>query len=212
MRDDSQAVFNEGWGQHETAEYVHQVRRLDGSRLVTDASGWFHGTTGDEISKSVNANHTSGSSGACPSGADCGDVLDVHAYPGPWPRPRHRRRWYGEELWESMRWTHSAVKASVLGEFGGLQLDVEGHVHGRNGWGYGRTDARNCSAFTKELVALWQRIANMAGLSACVYTQLTDVESERNGLITYDRIRKCAGLSKHLQLEITAARSALSKR
>ena len=33
-------VFNEAWGQHATSEYVQLVRRLDPTRLVTDASGW----------------------------------------------------------------------------------------------------------------------------------------------------------------------------
>ena len=26
---------------------------------------------------------------------DCGDVVDVHAYPGPWPSAAARHRWYG---------------------------------------------------------------------------------------------------------------------
>ena len=38
--------------------------------------------------------------------------------------------------------------------------------------------------FTKKLLPLIKK-----GLSACVYTQLSDVEEEINGLITYDRAK-----------------------
>ena len=33
-------TFNEGWGQHDTAEIVAITKQLDPSRLVNNASGW----------------------------------------------------------------------------------------------------------------------------------------------------------------------------
>ena len=52
------------------------------------------------------------------------------------------------------------------------------------------------------MTTLWRKTA-AAGLSAAVYTQLSDVESELNGLLTYDRQLKCAPqLSAKLSPEI----------
>ena len=54
--------------------------------------------------------------------------------------------------------------------------------------------------------SLWRKTA-AAGLSAAVYTQLSDVETELNGLMTYDRHLKCeALLRQRLPAEIEAAR------
>ncbi len=55
-------------------------------------------------------------------------------------------------------------------------------------WGYrGVPDQR---ALTRKYLELWREVARAAqekGLSAAVYTQITDVETECNGLLTYDR-------------------------
>ena len=40
-------IFNEGVGQHNTAEYVNLVRRLDSARLITGAGGWTDSGIGD---------------------------------------------------------------------------------------------------------------------------------------------------------------------
>lgn len=99
-----------------------------------------------------------------------GDLRDVHAYPGPAMPPLEERR------------------VAVLGEFGGLGLPVEGHLWtSRRSWGY-RTyrDAQALrTAYASLLTGLRRLYAQ--GLAAAVYTQITDVESEVNGLITYDR-------------------------
>jgi hypothetical protein len=99
-----------------------------------------------------------------------GDVLDVHRYPGPGMAPPEPRR------------------ASVLGEFGGLGMPVPGHLWDERGnWGY-RTYA-DAAALARAYEALYLRLHTLVGegLSAAVYTQLTDVEREVNGLYTYDR-------------------------
>ena len=49
------------------------------------------------------------------------------------------------------------------------------------------------------------------GLSAAIYTQLSDVEHEWNGLLSYDREWKCqALLQSQLSPAILATRAALS--
>ncbi len=141
-------VFNESQGQHDTEALVSEVKALDPSRLVNNASG--------------------------DTDKQCGDVIDKHSYPGPEsPKPEKDR-------------------AAVLGEFGGLGLPIEGHTWSQKTWGY--KDTKNMQDLTlgyeKLLEKSWLLNAE-SGLSAVIYTQLTDVESECNGLMTYDReVRK----------------------
>ncbi len=80
-------------------------------------------------------------------------------------------------------------KPLVLSEFGGISLPVPGHTAnpGRT-YGYGRCESRE--ELTARLEELYrQQIAPLIpkGLCAAVYTQLSDVEDEVNGLLTYDR-------------------------
>jgi hypothetical protein len=82
----------------------------------------------------------------------------------------------------------SEKRASVLGEYGGLGLPLEGHTwQGKDNWGYrsytNKADLQK--AYLNLLVGLRPLIGK--GLSAAVYTQTTDVEIEVNGLMTYDR-------------------------
>lgn len=100
-----------------------------------------------------------------------GDLVDTHSYPGP-AVPKME-----------------PARAAVLGEFGGLGLKVDGHVWvPSNAWGYRSTTGSR--ELTRNYLALWRQVWEMAtnsGLCAAVYTQLTDVETECNGLLTYDR-------------------------
>ena len=213
-------IFNEGWGQHDTDQHVRLVRALDSSRLVSDASGWFVGGEASQgASKTADSPATwleainSRLAPGCASEAngDCGDIIDVHAYPGPTPARRIRRRWYGAGLWERLGWGRSTVRASVVGEFGGARFEVRGHTQGAHGWGYGQSAAQDCDQFVAELAAFWHSVAKTSGLSACVYTQLTDVEGEWNGMLTYDRVLKCGNLlSSHVAPAIANARRALT--
>jgi hypothetical protein len=99
-----------------------------------------------------------------------GDVLDIHRYPGPgMPEPEPHR-------------------AIVLGEFGGLGLPLPGHLWTDEGnWGYRSYADRDALALAYESLSLRLHTLVGEGLSAAVYTQLTDVELEVNGLLTYDR-------------------------
>ena len=77
----------------------------------------------------------------------------------------------------------------VLSEFGGLSRRVPGHVReDRKNYGYGSRDTEE--ALTVGIVKLYREMVLPSiknGLSAAVYTQLSDVEGETNGLYTYDR-------------------------
>ena len=114
------------------------------------------------------------------SGANCcdtkgdphaGDVYDVHDYQGPGlPSP-------------------DAQRAAIDGEHGGLTLGVPGHVWPNtpiNPYGAVKDrDALNAGYVANTAVLRDKGVPK--GMSGSVYTQITDVEGEHNGLYTYDR-------------------------
>ena len=136
--------FNEAWGQFGTEKAAKWTKDYDPSRLVNAASG---------------GNHRA-----------CGDILDLHNYPGP-----------------SM-FLFDAQRVNVLGEYGGIGLPLEKHLWRQNdNWGYIRF--KNSDEVTAEYVKYARTLQTLIpkGFSAAVYTQTTDVEGEVNGLMTYDR-------------------------
>jgi hypothetical protein len=150
-------LFNEGWGQFDTANQAKKLKELDPSRLVDATSGW--------------------------ADRGVGDFVDKHDYPGPGAdKPTDR--------------------AAVLGEFGGLGLPIPGHMWSKDGWSY--QGFKSQDELTNGFIDLIEKLKPMLaspGLSAAVYTQTTDVETELNGLLTYDR--------SLLKLDEKAAREAV---
>jgi len=137
-------VFNEGWGQYDTARMSKWTKDYDPTRLVDAVSGW--------------------------ADRKVGDMHDWHVYPGPGsPQPEPTR-------------------AAVLGEFGGLGLVTPGHMWRDQAWGY--QSFKTPQELTDNFLRLFTNLRFLIGspgLSAAVYTQTTDVETEANGLMTYDR-------------------------
>ncbi len=79
-------------------------------------------------------------------------------------------------------------RAVVLSEFGGYNFRIKEHCFSEKDFGYKRFDT------AEALLEAYQNLyeneilpAKKKGLCAAVYTQLTDVEDELNGLISYDR-------------------------
>ncbi len=79
-------------------------------------------------------------------------------------------------------------RAAVLSEFGGYACYIKDHAYSWQIYGYRiyLTKEEFDEAFQKLLEEDILRLKKL-GLSAAVYTQLTDVEDEVNGLFTYDR-------------------------
>ncbi len=109
-----------------------------------------------------------------------GDIASEHHYPEPgFPMRDERFR--------------DMVK--VIGEMGGHGLAVEGHYRvdpqTQKPWGYGGL-ARSLDDWKARYQASIEQLAllRQQGISAAVYTQTTDVETEVNGLMTYDRVPK----------------------
>lgn len=121
---------------------------------------------------------------------DCGDVIDRHKYKGTVPVPPEEKR------------------IGTLGEFGGF-----GFVTPDNQWIQGLTESSvygTCADqrdFEKEYLNAWRKIAEhdeKHGTSAAIYTQLTDVEAEVNGLLSYDR--------KVIKADVALFANAVAKR
>lgn len=99
-----------------------------------------------------------------------GDVKSFHAYLRPFRLRRHP--------WEK--------RVYALTEYGGYSLAQAGPDHGFGGYRH-FDDADSLAAGFVELHGRWIARAVRRGLAATVYTQLTDVEDELNGLLTWDR-------------------------
>lgn len=138
--------FNEAWGQFDTKVAVELTRRLDPTRPVNESSGGNF-----EL---------------------CGDIQDVHHYPGPMMNAFERKM------------------INVIGEYGGIGYPVDGHLWKitETNWGYGEVMSSGDQVLDLyEEFADRLKVLKSTGVAAAVYTQTTDVEVEVNGLITYDR-------------------------
>ena len=78
-------------------------------------------------------------------------------------------------------------RAFAFSEYGGYTYPVQEHLYSEKSFGY-RT-YQNQTQYQKAMNALAEKIRELTeqGLAAAVYTQLTDVEEESNGILTYDR-------------------------
>ena len=104
--------------------------------------------------------------------------------------------------------TGDGVKPLVISEFGGYSYKVEGHVfNGDKSYGYG--EYKDLTELEDAVVKLYrEQVVPCArrGLCAAVYTQVSDVEDEINGLLTYDR--RVEKLTPERMLPIAAALQA----
>lgn len=137
-------IFNEGWGQFESAKMYDKLKSLDPTRFVDSASGWFY--------------------------PQKSDVESPHVY------------------FKKVK-IKPAAKPVVLSEFGGYACAVKGHLYNTEK-SYGYRQIESCAALESALCALYEKqiapnIPN--GLCGAIYTQVSDVEDEINGLFTYDR-------------------------
>ena len=80
-------------------------------------------------------------------------------------------------------------KPLVLSEFGGFTYKAEGHVFNQDkSYGYGACETVDALQDKVEKLYLEQVVpAYEKGLCAAIYTQVSDVEDEINGLMSYDR-------------------------
>ncbi len=101
-----------------------------------------------------------------------GDIFDNHSYPSP-GNPG------------------STNQANVDGEFGGVALYIPNHTWAPGGGEGSATDTNDLALQFETFCNELSIYAQNDGLNGAIYTQTTDVETELNGLYTYDRaVRK----------------------
>ena len=102
---------------------------------------------------------------------EMGDFLDVHSYPSPnaATNPLNER-------------------VASCGEFGGINLFIENHMWAGSDVNYTTVeDADTYANLYDHYTDRLQELQKEKGLWMSVYTQITDVEQECNGILTYDR-------------------------
>ena len=76
----------------------------------------------------------------------------------------------------------------VLSEFGGFSMQIKGHMYNEEKF-FGYRKYYEQEKFEKAMEKLFDKVHDRIakGLSATVYTEVSDVEDECNGLLSYDR-------------------------
>lgn len=171
------APLNESWGvpdlrdprqQAHLRTLYHLTKSLDPTRPVIDNEGWEHVDTTDLY--------------AVHDYAPNRDVLfnrwaKVESKPGAALPPNGRpyvapgQQYNGAPLY--------------LSEFGGIAYILPGSAVPESAWGYAGVE-KTAEAALRRLAGLYEAIAKLPFIGIC-YTQITDVEQEINGLMTYDR-------------------------
>lgn len=103
----------------------------------------------------------------------CGDFLSIHNYFRPL-----RAGWHGKQR---------GNRAVIISEFGGLAQMTSGHTSLDHSYGYGDfATVEDWRGAVQKLLGVAESL-QVKGLAGYVYTQVSDVEEEVNGLLTYDR-------------------------
>ena len=104
--------------------------------------------------------------------ASIGDIWDLHHYPNPGFSAASNKK-----------------MATVCGEYGGLAYKLDGHLWSSGSWGYATiSTAKELKNTYAQYIFDLVKFRYCLGMSGAVYTQITDVEIEVNGLMTYDRV------------------------
>ena len=155
---------------HRTVEHLRNVTSLTAWVPFNEGWGQFDARRTAEALKTLDPTRVvDHASGWHDQGG--GDLRSLHVYGRRLRLPRRRD-----------------ARPVVLSEYGGHQLRVDGHVEDDEvDDGYGREQSPD--ALAASFAALHESLAATVdgGLSGTVYTQLSDVEDEHNGLLTYDR-------------------------
>ena len=102
---------------------------------------------------------------------EMGDFLDVHSYPSP-----------------NAATNALNERVASCGEFGGINLFIENHMWAGSDVNYTTVeDADTYANLYDHYTDRLQELQKEKGLWMSVYTQITDVEQECNGILTYDR-------------------------
>lgn len=163
--------INESWGIpnliaskreiHFLESLYHLTKAKDDTRLVISNDGWEHGTT---------------------------DLLTVHDYEPSYIALKERYKdtqtiltsLPGHHLLLNQGFSYNGEPILVT-EFGGISFQNDN----QDGWGY--STATSVKDFEKRVKAVFDAMYDSPLVKGICYTQLTDIEQEINGLLTYHR-------------------------
>lgn len=157
-------LFNEGWGQHDTLRHVEMARQLDSTRLINEASGFPWRGGGDVVD----------SHGGIPPKDP--KRIGITSETGGWgvATPGHD--------WTGPLWTYRTYNPQTGREISGMLENLHGKLPVLN------QDSKQW--FTQKVANLFYRFREdheKTGQTGTFYCQLVDVETEINGLLSYDR-------------------------
>lgn len=169
---------DESYRKEWTETCQEMVKLLDGHpsigfwTLFNEGWGQFDACTATEAVRALDATRPiDATSGWYDQG--CGDFLSIHNYFRPL-----RAGWSGKQR---------GNRAAIISEFGGLAQMTPGHTSLDHSYGYGDfATVEEWRVAVKKLLTEAE-LLQAEGLAGYVYTQVSDVEEEVNGLLTYDR-------------------------
>lgn len=169
---------NEGYRKEWTETCQEMVKLLDGHpsigiwTLFNEGWGQFDARAATEVVRALDTTRPIDATSGWYD-QECGDFLSIHNYFRPL-----RAGWHGKQRWN---------RAAIISEFGGLAQMTPGHTSLDHSYGYGDfATVEDWRAAVKKLLAEVESLAD-EGLAGYVYTQVSDVEEEVNGLLAYDR-------------------------
>lgn len=174
--------MNESWGvpnlafdrqqQHFSQTLYHYIHALDTTRLVISNDGW----SATETDIVATHNYAHGEK----------EETEKYEYFKDSLSTRAKLLEKNDTLWPVFAsGFHYENQPIILTEFGGIGFDVSN----KSGWGY--TSVQSEDEFVEEYRRVVSAVLASKGLWGFCYTQITDVEQEINGLLTYDRKPKC---------------------
>ncbi len=155
----------------ETIELLHDHPCIIGWSLFNEGWGQFNACEAAEMARSLDATRVIDATSGWYD-QRCGDFHSVHNY------FRDMRVW---------RDRGGADRAFFISEFGGLTHRIEGHSSLDEAYGYELyDDVDEWRAAVRKQLAVVDAMEKK-GLAGYVYTQVSDIEEETNGILTYDR-------------------------
>lgn len=169
---------DEGYRKEWTETCQEMVKLLDGHpsigfwTLFNEGWGQFDACAATEAVRALDATRPIDATSGWYD-QDCGDFLSIHNYFRPL-----RAGWSGKQR---------ENRVVIISEFGGLAQMTPGHTSLDHSYGYGDfVTVEDWRGAVQKLLSEAESL-QVEGLAGYVYTQVSDVEEEVNGLLTYDR-------------------------